>query len=243
MEDALIRLRRELLLAKLDEIPAGTNSDKPKNTNAKDKISSSSGSGFVVAANTIVTNAHVVDNCSEIRVRQRSLDKTATLLTSSQQSDLALLSISGGLETAAPFRHSAELGEDVMLAGYPLSGVLSSDLIVTSGQVNSLAGLENDSTRIQISAPVQPGNSGGPLIDRSGGIVGVIVSKLNVSKLAKVTGDFAQNINFAIKPEILRLFLDANQMSYRTSTLGTRLEGTEIAKRARIFTVQVICIQ
>jgi S1-C subfamily serine protease len=63
------------------------------------------------------------------------------------------------------------LGEDVMVAGHPLSGLLSNDLIVTSGQVNSLAGIGNDPSLLQISAPVQPGNSGGPLIDRSGAIV------------------------------------------------------------------------
>ena len=118
---------------------------------------------------------------------------------------------------------------------------MASDLIVTSGQVNSLAGLGNDPNMIQISAPVQPGNSGGPLIDRAGAIVGVVVSKLNVERLAKLTGDLAQNVNFAVKPEVLRLFLDANRIPYRTTAPGKRLEGFEIADRARLFTVQIIC--
>ena len=128
-----------------------------------------------------------------------------------------------------------------MLAGYPLSGLLSYDLIVTSGQVNSLAGLANDPNLLQISAPLQPGNSGGPIIDRSGGIVGVVVSKLNAARLAKITGDLAQNVNFAIKPEIIRLFLDANQVHYVTVNLGARIEGTEIAQRARSFSAQILC--
>ena len=119
--------------------------------------------------------------------------------------------------------------------------LLSSDLIVTSGQVNSLAGLGNDPNLLQISAPLQPGNSGGPIIDRSGGIVGAVVSKLNVARVAKFTGDLAQNVNFAIKPEIIRLFLDANQVNYVTAHLGTRIEGTEIAQRARSFSTQVLC--
>jgi len=128
-----------------------------------------------------------------------------------------------------------------MVAGYPLTGLLGSDIIVTSGHVNSLAGMRNDSTRLQISAPVQPGNSGGPLVDRSGAVVGVVVSKLNVTRLATVTGDFAQNVNFAIKPEMLRLFLEANQVRFRTAQLGPRLEGITIAARAREFTAQVLC--
>jgi len=133
------------------------------------------------------------------------------------------------------------LGEEVMVAGHPLSGFLASDLIVTSGQVNSLAGMGNDPSFLQISAPVQPGNSGGPLIDRSGGIVGVVVSKVNVLRLAKVTGDFAQNINFAIKPEVLRMFLEANRVLYKSGPPGKRLDGVALAERARGFTVQVTC--
>lgn len=203
--------------------------------------SDSSGSGFVVAPNMIMTNFHVVENCTKILIKQRSLEAIATIRASSQRDDLALLSIPSGLEISAPIRQNAELGEDIMLAGYPLSGFLSSDLIVTSGQVNSLAGLGNDPNLLQISAPLQPGNSGGPIIDRSGGIVGVVVSKLNVARLAKITGDLAQNVNFAIKPEIIRLFLDANQVNYVTAHLGTRIEGTEIAQRARSFSAQILC--
>jgi S1-C subfamily serine protease len=138
-------------------------------------------------------------------------------------------------------RTAAALGEDVTVTGFPLAGLLSNDLIVTSGQVNSLAGLANDPTMLQISAPVQPGNSGGPLLDRSGAIVGVVVSKLNVERLAKLTGDMAQNVNFAIKPEVLRLFLDTNRVQYRSAAIGQRLDGIVLAERARQFTVQVIC--
>lgn len=159
----------------------------------------------------------------------------------SQRDDLALLSVPSGLEISAPIRQNAELGEDIMLAGYPLSGLLSSDLIVTGGQVNSLAGLGNDPNLLQISAPLQPGNSGGPIIDRSGGIVGAVVSKLNVARVAKFTGDLAQNVNFAIKPEIIRLFLDVNHVHYVAAHLGARIEGTEIAQRARSFSTQVLC--
>jgi S1-C subfamily serine protease len=94
---------------------------------------------------------------------------------------------------------------------------------------------------LQVSAPVQAGSSGGPLLDRSGSVVGVIVSKLNVERLAKLTGDMAQNVNFAIKPEVLRLFLDANRVQYRSAPLGPRLDGIVLAQRASQFTVQVLC--
>lgn len=136
---------------------------------------------------------------------------------------------------------NAALGEDIIVAGHPLHGLLATDLIVTGGQINALAGLSNDPSHIQISAPVQAGNSGGPVIDRSGSIVGVVVSKLNVDRAARTTGDISQNVNFAIKPEVLRLFLDTNRIQYSTANVGRRLEGSDLAERARAFTLQVLC--
>ena len=233
--EALSSMQTEMLL---DE---KNTTEKIGSVGQENNASDSSGSGFVVAPNMIVTNFHVIDNCSKILIKQRSLEVKATVRATSQRDDLALLSVPSGLEISAPIRQNAELGEDIMLAGYPLSGLLSSDLIVTSGQVNSLAGLGNDPNLLQISAPLQPGNSGGPIIDRSGGIVGAVVSKLNVARVAKFTGDLAQNVNFAIKPEIIRIFLDANQVHYVAAHLGARIEGTEIAQRARSFSTQVLC--
>jgi S1-C subfamily serine protease len=96
---------------------------------------------------------------------------------------------------------------------------------------------------MQISAPVQPGNSGGPVFDRAGAIVGVVVSKLNVERLFRATGDIAQNVNFAIKPQILRLFLEANQIQSLGATRGPPLDAVALASRARNVTVQVLCSQ
>ena len=201
----------------------------------------SSGSGFIVGPQSVVTNFHVVDGCKTLAVRRDTTTYPAALRGSSERDDLAIVRVEANLAGAPTIRNSAALGEDVMVAGHPLSGLLSSDLIVASGQVNSLAGLRNDPSLLQISAPVQPGNSGGPLIDRAGAIVGVVVSKLNVERLAKLTGDVAQNVNFAIKPEVLRLFLDANRVTYKTASTAKRLDGVEIAQHARDFTVQILC--
>ena len=165
------------------------------------------------------------------------------LAADTARNDLALLTTSSPLGKPVSVRASASLGEDVTVAGYPLSGLLGNDIIVTNGSINSLAGLGNDPMTLQISAPVQPGNSGGPLVDRTGSVVGVVVSKLNVEKVAKVTGDMAQNVNFAIKPDVLRLFLETNRVAYQaaSSQQRPRLDGIQLAERARQFTVQVLC--
>jgi V8-like Glu-specific endopeptidase len=94
---------------------------------------------------------------------------------------------------------------------------------------------------MQISAPVQPGNSGGPLLDKSGNVVGIIVSKLNALRLAQVTQDMAQNINFAIKASIASNFLEVNNIATRAAPNAESLDPTEIADRAKQFTVQVTC--
>ena len=103
---------------------------------------------------------------------------------------------------------SVKLGEDAIAFGFPLTGALSSDGNLTVGNISSLSGWQNDRTKFQISAPVQPGNSGGPLVDRSGRVIGVVVAKLNAIEVAKVTGDIPQNVNFAIKSDVLIGFLD-----------------------------------
>ena len=203
----------------------------------------SSGTGFAVQANFVVTNFHVVDSCEEVTIRQGQLVTKAHVAAESRNADLALLRTDSKIAVSAPVRRSATLGERVTVAGYPLAGILATDVIVTSGQVNSMAGLGNDPSMLQISAPVQPGNSGGPLVDRAGSVVGVVTSKINVERLARVTGDYAQNINFAIKPELLRLFLDSNQVTYKNADLGKPLDGAQVAELARRYTVQVTCVK
>lgn len=214
---------------------------RPDATPSRAEPNRVTGSGFFVGPRSVVTNAHVIEGCTSLAVRRDQEIYSATLRAEAARSDLALLSLSTSVAAVPAIRRSASLGEDIVVAGHPLSGLLSTDLIVTGGLVNSLAGLGNDPALLQVSAPVQAGNSGGPLIDRSGAIVGVVVSKLDVGRLHKITGDLAQNINFAIKPEVLRMFLDANRVPYRSADAAKRLDGVQIADKARGFTVQVLC--
>jgi S1-C subfamily serine protease len=99
----------------------------------------------------------------------------------------------------------------------------------------------NDTRFLQISAAVQPGNSGGPLLSTSGEVVGVVAAKLNVLKFVKATGNIPENINFAIKTGALRDFLDNSVVSYQTSDSKTELKTTDIARNARAFTFLISC--
>ena len=98
-----------------------------------------------------------------------------------------------------------------------------------------------DTRLVQITAPVQPVNSGGPMLDSSGNLMGVVVSKLNAIKAAKLTGDIPQNVNIAINANVLRSFLDAQGVEYDTVSSDKAVPTTVIAERAKGFTVLVEC--
>jgi S1-C subfamily serine protease len=112
---------------------------------------------------------------------------------------------------------------------------------VTTGIVSSLSGLLNDTRFLQISAAVQPGNSGGPLLSSNGEIVGVVAAKLNALKVARATGSIPENINFAIKTGALRDFLDNSVVPYQTAEMKAELKTTDIARNARGFTLLISC--
>ena len=196
----------------------------------------SSGSGFRVARGVIVTNHHVIDGCSRLHVNGIA----AQVRGSDARSDLALLGATLPGPSASLRAQRAAVGEPVAVAGYPLRGLLSG-FNMTTGSLSSLSGIRGDTRLLQITAPVQPGNSGGPLLDSAGNLMGVVVSKLNAVKMAEVTGDIPQNVNFAIHVNVLRTFLDANSVDYDSASSDKPLAPTAIAEKARGFTVLVEC--
>lgn len=199
-----------------------------------------SGSGFVVSGEGhVLTNQHVIEDCREIRISP--LEQAVKVVGSDKRNDLALLQ-GTPTPTFVRFRsgRGVRVGDDVVVAGFPLRDILSSRVSVTTGTVSAMAGLGNDINLLQITAPVQPGNSGGPLLDEAGNVVGVVVAKLDAIKVAEATGDIPQNVNFAIKENIALNLLDAYGVNYETSE-PERLSNAEIADKARTFTVAVEC--
>ena len=112
---------------------------------------------------------------------------------------------------------------------------------MSTGIVNAVAGLRDDASRFQISAPVQSGNSGGPVLDAGGNVIGVVVAKLDAMKVARETGDIPQNINFAIKGEVARAFLAAHGILARTGAWTRPIDTIGVAAIAKAMTVAVEC--
>ncbi len=104
----------------------------------------------------------------------------------------------------------ARLGQSVHAIGFPYYSLTGTAMHLTSGNVSALAGMDDDPRFMSFTAPVQPGNSGGPLIDRGGAVAGVVIARLSDSYIAETTGTVPQNINFALSGAELRGFLDRN---------------------------------
>ncbi len=202
-----------------------------------------SGTGFYVSkVGHLITNAHVVADCQQIRVK--GVPEPAQQVSADASIDLALLKTAGGRETVASLRRTNEikLGEAVYAFGFPLSPILGETGNLTSGLVSNLQGPGNNSSLVQITAPIQPGNSGGPLLDSKGHVVGVVVGKLDALKVAKATGDIPQNVNFAIRVHALRAFLNVNGVKYEQgSFLSFDKRPDEIPGLSGAYTTIVEC--
>jgi S1-C subfamily serine protease len=207
----------------------------------------SSGTGFIVAEARALTNQHVVRDCAEMRARTSTgHELAARVLAADPQRDLALLALDGQAGPVLRFRAAPEVrrGESVVTYGFPLAGLLSAGPTLTTGAVSALSGLRDDQRQFQISAPVQPGNSGGPLLDLGGHVVGVIVSKLNAQRIAQATGDIPQNVNFAIKGTEALDFLRRNEVQPEIAeTRGTELSAAEVGEIAHPSTLFLRCLR
>jgi len=205
---------------------------------------SSSGTGFFVSSEGhVLTNAHVVNECSAIEVATGSGEAiSGHLLSRDSANDLALIKTSAKPQKVAAFRMGVRLGESVAAFGYPLTNILSTSGNFTLGNVTALSGLKDDSRYFQISTPVQPGNSGGPLFDQNGNVVGVVSAKLDALKVMVATnGDIPQNVNFAIKGTLAATFLESNRLTAQQGTASQALAPADLADQARAVSVLVRC--
>lgn len=210
---------------------------KPKTSPApvpdvkEDATASIMGTGFIVSRQgQVLTNYHITKGCSTIRTITEGRKQPLTVIATDVANDLALLQLSARVPSAARFREGRTIrpGDAVIVVGFPLRGLLASEASITTGTVSALAGIGNDTRFLQITAPVQPGNSGGPLLDHAGQIVGVIVGKLDALRLAQTTGDIPQNINFAINATVAKAFLDAKGVEYDMGASTKKMGSMQI---------------
>lgn len=196
---------------------------------------SSAGSGFFVTSDGyIVTNDHVAGDCERIEVTDAvGGARAARLIVRNKGLDLAVLKVAAEKRRFLSFRREdPALGEAVVAFGYPLSGVLSDEGVVTSGEVNAL-NVSGENNILQISASIQPGNSGGPTVGLDGALVGVNVAKYLDSE--------ATNVNLAVKGVAAARFVESSGVAIRWVDRGPARSVEQIAALAKEASVQVIC--
>ena len=205
-------------------------------------IAAASGTGFVVSSSGhIVTNNHVIDGCQEVKVHSDGDVYRAKILRRDTVNDLAVIK--------ANFKPSWVLaisGEDVeelmpiVVAGFPFGTWFSSSIKFTRGIVSSLSGIGDNYSQMQIDAALQPGNSGGPIIDENGNVVGVAVAKLDLKVALEEFGAIPEGTNFGIKSTVVRSFLKANGVKPRKPS-NDEISRTELVEHAKGATLFLTC--
>ncbi len=213
---------------------------------AKPDHPSASGTGFVVAPGRLLTNDHVVEGCGHMVARNAAgREQEVALAGTDRHRDLALLTVASDFGPPLVFRGVPPVrrGETVITYGFPLLGMLSAGPTLTTGDVSALSGLHDDQTEFQITAPIQPGNSGGPLLDAHGEVIGIVVAKLNAARVAELTdGDIPQNINFAVKATEALAFLHGQGVNPAlAASTGPEKEAAEVGDIADPSTVVLRC--
>lgn len=167
----------------------------------------STGTGFFVTDEGIlITNFHVIDGATTIVIVNPADRKeyNATVLQTDPANDIAILKtdVKGTAVPLAP-RFYLSKGDEVLALGYPLVAIQGQELKATFGRVNALSGIKDDIRFAQIDVPIQPGNSGSPLLNRRGEVVGVVTATLDQIITLKASGVLPQNVNFAVKIDYL----------------------------------------
>jgi len=213
----------------------------PDDDAGKPPVDGAFGSGFVISDREIVTNAHVIEGCRRIEVVGFG---EAKLVSADIDADLALLEVGKrrGQDAAASL-HAGDLhlGQQVVMLGYPLSDLLGDALTVNTGIVSSLTGPGGDAALFTVSANVQPGNSGGPVLDMKGRVVGVAVAKLDEVSLLENAGTTGGAIGFAVSGRSLSDFLGPLRDTDAAAGADADMDVESVVAQAQNFTTQIIC--
>jgi hypothetical protein len=205
-------------------------------------ILASSGSGFAVSSDGyVITNNHVIEQCQQVNIHYQGNEIPATVVTYDKQNDLALLKGDFKPETVFSLAsNSPGLLQDIYVAGYPYGLGISSQIKVTRGIISSLTGTNNDFSRVQIDAAIQGGNSGGPIVDEMGNVVGVAVSKLSAEFVLENYGSIPENTNFGVKINLVKNILESNNIKILSEN-KTTISKPELAKRVSTGTYYISC--
>lgn len=214
----------------------GGDGERPKSDEA---LATWSGSGIAISNESILTNFHVVDGCQTMEVAGFG---AAQVVSSDKLHDLAVVKVARRLPAAATVQADPiELGQSVIALGYPLADLMGDALTVSPGVVASLTGLGGDRTNFTVSANIQPGNSGGPILDLDGNVVGVAVAKFDEAEMLRTAGTTAGPVGFAINADTVLDFLAAFKVAIADVPVRSNGNVQKAVAKAKAFTHQILC--
>jgi S1-C subfamily serine protease len=251
--DALDKTMTREQIAEAQRMSAGFTSrarrstqDPPVTNQPEVETADAFGSGFFVTTDGyFVTNRHVIEEASRIRIRTATGVYAATVVRQDPNNDLAVLKVQGAF-SALYVRGSTGVrtADHVATVGFPIPVLQGLAPKYTSGEISALTGLGDDPGAFQISVPVQPGNSGGPLVDTGGCVVGVVVARLNEALTRKVTGgQRPENVNYAVKGTLLKSLFESVpglQEKLVPAPTGAERDAAEVAKAVEAATGMVM---
>jgi len=183
----------------------------PNASNNNQGATESSGSGFFISKDIIITCDHIITGSKELIINIDGKGYSAQVLQSNSNTDLAILKVIG-YESPYFFNIKSftteELGNRIYTIGFPLSNILGAEVRITDGIISAKNGIESNPTYFQMSASIQPGNSGGPVLNEKFEVIGITSSKLSEIATLKTTGTLSQNVNFAVKSDYALLMVN-----------------------------------
>ncbi len=219
-------------------------SQEKKSIENNEMLEASSGTGFAVSFDGhIITNHHVIEACQEVKVRADGSNIPARITTFDSFNDLAILKVESEISSVLPISDDApELLQEIYVAGFPFGEELSTSIKMTDGIISSLSGVGNNYSNIQISAALQPGNSGGPIFDNKGNVVGVAVATLDKMKMFEIFETLPENTNFGIKSSVVKNFLQSNGIENLPNPQDYRVSSSSLGNSVRDATYYVSCM-
>jgi S1-C subfamily serine protease len=198
-------------------------------------IAASSGTGFFVSNNGhIITNHHVIEGCSNVKLTFKGKDVSTEVIASDRMNDLAILKANfSPSKFYSVETEDASLLEDIIIAGYPLGKKVSAAIKTSKGSITALAGYGDNYSEFQTDAALNQGNSGGPIMNQKGNVVGVAVA--NYGKKSGV-----ESFNFGIKSSTLRTFANANGLNF-VSPNSRELSNKELGQLITEATIYLEC--
>ena len=211
--------------------------------NDNELLPAASGTGFFVSEKGhLITNYHVINGCDAVELFTDGESIKTKIIAIDSMNDLALLK--SDIKPKHIFSLSNEkidLMQDIYVAGYPFGFSLSHSVKVTKGIVSSLSGIGNNFSNFQIDAAIQPGNSGGPIVNEKGNVVGVAVAKLDTKVAIEEFGVIPENTNFGIKKNVVNSLLESNNVSQKDPN-KSNLKKSELGRKIADGTCYLSCL-